>query len=115
MKNKLLWQKEEDFKESLERAKNIAMYNKITIKELLDLGFNNNYLELDDESIELGFVDYEGDYNTSLNKEQLNVKVYMKEDFGWYSDEDIDNDGYHIARVYLLNKDDEKLFKKEVE
>lgn len=115
MENKLLWQKEEDFKESLERAKNIAMYDEITIKELLDLGFNNNYLKLDNESIKIGYKTREGYYNTSLNEEQLSVKIYMEEDFGWYSDEDTDNDGYHIARVCLLNKDDEKLFKKEVE
>ena len=34
----------------------------------------------------------------------------MKGDFGWYDDEDLDNDGYHIAKVYCFNKFDEELF-----
>lgn len=87
------------------------MYNKITIKELLDLGFNNNYLILSSgEEIELGFIDENGERSEELNEEQLSVKVYMKKDFGWYDDEDLDNDGYHIAKVYCFNKFDEELF-----
>lgn len=107
----LLWKKESDFKESLKLAKRVAMYNKITIKELLDLGFNNNYLILSSgEEIELGFIDENGERSEELNEEQLGVRVYMKEDFGWYDDEDLDNDGYHIAKVYCFNKFDEELF-----
>lgn len=107
----LLWKKESDFKENLELAKRVAMYNKITIKELLDLGFNNNYLILSSgEEIELGYIDENGERSEELNEEQLGVKVYMKEDFGWYDDEDLDNDGYHIAKVYCFNKFDEELF-----
>ena len=107
----LLWKKESDFKESLKLAKRVAMYNKITIKELLDLGFNNNYLILSSgEEIELGFIDENGERSEELNEEQLSVKVYMKENFGWYDDEDLDNDGYHIAKVYCFNKFDEELF-----
>lgn len=107
----LLWKKESDFKESLKLAKRVAMYNKIIIKELLDLGFNNNYLILSSgEEIELGFIDENGERSEELNEEQLSVKVYMKEDFGWYDDEDLDNDGYHIAKVYCFNKFDEELF-----
>lgn len=106
-----LWKKEQDFNYALESAKNTAMYDKITIKELLDLGFNNNYLELsNDEEIELGYIDENGNYSEELTEEQLNVKVYMKEDFGWYSDEDTDYDGYHIAKVHCFNKFDEELF-----
>lgn len=107
----LLWKKESDFKESLELAKRVVMYNKITIKELLDLGFNNNYLILSSgEEIELGYIDKNGERSEELNEEQLGVRVYMKEDFGWYDDEDLDNDGYHIAKVYCFNKFDEELF-----
>lgn len=106
-----LWKKEKDFNDSLENAKNTAMYNKITIEELLDLGFNNNYLILSNgEEIELGYIDENGERSEELTEEQLGVKVYMKEDFGWYSDEDTDSDGYHIAKVYCFNKFDEELF-----
>jgi len=109
---KLLWQKEQDFKYALERALNKAKYDNITIKELLELGFNNNYLKLQGEimKIGLGFIDENGEYCGELTKKQLNVKVYMKENFGWLEDEDIDGDGYHIAVVYCINKEDEKLF-----
>ena len=114
MKNKLipLWKLEQNFKEELTRRKHIAMYDKITIKELLDLGFNNNFLELGNKTIELGYIDENGEYSNELTDEQLNVKVYMKEDFGWYSDEDTDSDDYHIARVYCFNKFDEELFEE---
>lgn len=58
MNNKILWKKEQDFNESLENAKNTAMYDEITVEELLDLGFNNNYLILSNgEEIELGYID----------------------------------------------------------
>ena len=115
MEKKLLWDIEQDFHNTLENAKNVAMYDKITIKELLELGFNNNYLILSNgKRIEIGYIDMQKDYVGELTDEQLNVKIYMKEDFGWYSDEDIDEDGYHIAKVYCLNKEDEKLFESEV-
>jgi len=107
----ILWKLEHDFKEELENAKNTAIYDEITIKELLDLGFNNNYLILSNgEEIELGYIDENGERSEELTEEQLGVKVYMKEDFGWYSDEDTDGDGYHIAKVYCFNKFDEELF-----
>lgn len=106
-----LWKKEQDFYDSLKNAKKTAIYGNITIRELLDLGFNNNYLDLSNgEEIELGYIDTDGIYSEGLTEEQLNVKVYMKEDFGWYSDEDTDGDGYHIARVHCFNKFDEELF-----
>lgn len=107
----ILWKLEEDFKETLERAKDIAIYDEITIKELLDLGFNNNYLMLSNgKRVELGYINEKRERSVELTEEQLNVKIYMKEDFGWYDDEDIDADGYHIARVYCSDETDEKLF-----
>lgn len=107
----LLWKLESNFRKDLEKRTNIAKYDKITIKELLDLGFNNNWLILSSgEEIELGFIDENGERSEELNEEQLGVRVYMKENFGWYDDEDLDNDGYHIAKVYCFNKFDEELF-----
>lgn len=112
MKNNILWKLEQDFKEQLEYARNRAIYDEITIKELLDLGFNNNYLIINDKEVKLGYIDLNGNYSLDLSEEQLNVKVYMKEDFGWYDDEDTDSDSYHIAKVYCFNKFDEKLFEE---
>lgn len=106
-----LWKKENDLKEELEVARNKAIYDKLTIRELLNLGFNNNYLMLDNyNKVELGWVNEKGEYSVKLTDEQLNVVVYMKEDFGWYDDEDLDSEGYHIAKVWCANKFDEELF-----
>lgn len=111
----ILWKEEQDFKESLDRAINMVKYEKITIQELLDLGFNNNYLKLSNEkTFKLGYIDENREYSKELSKEQLNVKIYMKEDFGYYSDEDIDEDGYHIAKVYCINQEDEELFEEMI-
>ena len=105
-----LWKIEQDFYDSLESAKNTAMYDGITVRDLLNLGFNNNYLKLyNDKEIGLGYIDEKGNYSKKLTEEQLNVKVYMEEDFGW-DGEDTDSDGYHIAKVYCLTLSDEELF-----
>lgn len=109
----ILWKLEQDYKEELERRKEIAMYDGINVKQLLDLGFNNNYIKkLNGDRVCIGWKELNGNYSKKLTDEQLNVEVYMEEDFGCYDDEDIDGDGYHIAVVYCLNSEDEKLFKK---
>lgn len=108
---RLLYNLEQEFKTTLEDAKNSAMYDELTIEELLDLGFNNNYLILSNgEEIELGYIDENGEKSEELTEEQLNTHIYMDEGFGWYDDDDIDADGYHIAKVYLKNQEDERLF-----
>lgn len=104
----ILWKMEQDFKYALEEALQSAIYNDLTIKELLEIGFNNNWLILGDKKIELGWASDDGKLNTSLNEEQLKVHVYMDEDCLY--DSDIDGDGYHIAKVYLDNEEDERLF-----
>lgn len=111
----ILWKLEQDFKEELERRKNIAKYDGITIKELLDLGFNNNYLKKSNDIVEicLGWLNLDGTYSKKLTDEQLNVKVKMEEDFDYYEDEELDLDGYHIAKVICLNSEDEKLFNED--
>ena len=109
----ILWKLEQDFKEELESALNVAKYNEPTIKELLDLGFNNNYLMLSNgRKIELGYININGERSKELTKKQLNVKILMDEDFG-YDYDDTDGDGYHIAKVRCLNKRDEVLFDEE--
>lgn len=111
----LLWQLEEKrnkrpFRDALIKARHSAMYDDLTIKELLALGFNNNWLILPSgERFNIGYITYKGEYSNELTNEQLNTHIYMKEDFGTYFD-DTDGDGYHIAKVYLKNQEDERLF-----
>lgn len=119
----LLWKLESNFKKDLEKRTNIAIYDKITIRELLDLGFNNNWLIFNDEdnmpNYELGWKEENGDYSYELTQEQLNTKVYMMtQDYFCDYDTDengyfIDTDGYHISRVKLLNNEDKELFMGE--
>ena len=88
------------------RRYNIAKYDDITLREMLELGFNNNYLnKRDDYSYikELGWCNEKGNYEYDFTDEQLNVKIEMKE-------YDADTDGYTFARIYLKNEEDYKLF-----
>lgn len=104
--NILLWKLQEDFREELHRRYNIAKYDDITLREMLELGFNNNYLnKRDDYSYikELGWCNEKGNYEYNFTDEQLNVKIEMKE-------YDADTDGYTFARIYLKNDEDYKLF-----
>lgn len=119
----LLWKLESDFRKDLEKRNNIASFDKITIRDLLDLGFNNNWLMFDDEdnmpNYELGWKEINGTYSNELTEEQLNAKVYMNsngvsffeltDEMGYY----IDTDGYHITRVHLVNEEDKALFMKK--
>lgn len=112
----LLWQLEEKrnkkpFKSALIKAKASAMFDNLTIKELLALGFNNNWLILPNgKRFNIGYIRYNGEYSNNLNDKQLNTHIYMREDFGTFFD-DTDADGYHIAKVYLRNEEDEGLFR----
>ena len=103
---KLLWELESEFKEELQNRSDIAKYDDITLKEMLDLGFNNNYLvRKNDYSYrkQLGYVDSTRQYSYNFTEEQLNVRIVLKE-------YDFDSDGYTIAKVYLANEEDYKLF-----
>ena len=92
----------------------MAKYDGITIRELLLLGFNNNYLKkLNGKEVCLGWLDLNGDFSKNLTDEQLDVEIYMEEDFDYYESDELDLDGYHIAKVVCLNSEDEKLFGEE--
>ena len=106
--DKLLWKLQQDFRYEYKRRLDIAKHNNITIKELLDLGFNSNYLSTEFYgNIDLGWKNEDGTYQIDLTNEQLNTKIVMDEDFEYYDDDD-----YVIARVHCINKEDEKLFKE---
>lgn len=111
MKNNLLWKLEEDFKETKRNYINKLMYEKTTVKELLDMGFNNNYICFNMDSYNLGFKDLNGDYYSDdfeLNDEQLSCEVVLDET-------DEDSDCYTIIYVKLKNEKDKKYFIKNNE
>lgn len=117
MKN-ILWQKESDFRNALEDRNNDYKYEIMSIEELLELGFNNNYLHIGDKEIELGWLSDDDEYkfDTQLTYDQLQVKVkYIGDDYSYDTDDNgdfIDSDGYHITRVKLVNEEDAKLFEE---
>lgn len=106
--NELLWRLQQDFMTEFEKRCNKVYYNDLTVRELLDLGFNNNYLILSNEKFkrfELGYKDENGTYSNELTDEQLNVIVK-------YYRDSLDYDDYVIMIVKCKNIDDEKLFEE---
>lgn len=85
------------------------LYSEMTIKELLNYGFNNNYLEIDNKIYSLGWLELDNTFSYNLTDKQLNVKV--KGIFKEYDDDYLDEDNYDIMYVKCANKEDEELFK----
>lgn len=103
MKNKILWKLQQDFKDYLETCVRRAKYGDITIKELLDLGFNNNYLKIGNKTFGLGWKNLDNEYSRVLSQEQMNTKIVLS-----YCGED--GDGYICSVVKLKNEEDSELF-----
>lgn len=107
MENKLLWKLQQDFEDCLQSYVRKAKYGDITIKELLDLGFNNNYLKIGNKHLCLGWknIDTEtfNQYEEDLTEEQLKTKIILV-------DYNKDGDGYVIAIVKLKDESNSKLF-----
>ena len=100
MENKLLWELEHDFRTELHKRLNKVIEG-CTIKDLLDMGFNNNHLV---GGYCLGFKSDDGNYYESEYKytdKFFNTKV--KFDY-W----DFDSDNYTIIYVKLVNEEDIK-------
>lgn len=107
--NELLWKLQYNFITEFEKRCNKIYDNDLTVRELLDLGFNNNYLILSNEKFkrfELGYKDEDGTYSNELTDEQMNTIVE-------YYRDSLDYDDYVIMLVKCKNIDDEKLFKEE--
>lgn len=110
MNNKLFYEIENEYmtlKEDL-----IDYDRELTIKEFLDIGFNNSYIYFDKfgKSFNLGYK-FKNEYcseDFSLNESQLNCKIKMID----YSE---DLDRYTIIYVQLVNESDKKYFVKEGE
>ena len=107
MENKLLWKLQQDFEDCLQSCVRKAKYGDITIKELLDLGFNNNYLKIENKRLWLGWknIDTEtfNQYEEDLTEEQMNTKIVLS-----YCGED--GNGYICSVVKLKNEEDSELF-----
>lgn len=114
--NKLFYELESEYLTTKHNLLN-SLYNHtkyMTIQNLLELGFNNNYLNIKKETnglsmlvqLNLGYKDTDGKYYSedfSLNEKQLNCKVCDFYDC-------IDGDGYTIMYATLKNKTDAKYF-----
>ena len=110
MNNKLFYELEGEL---MNLKEDLIDYDKeLTIKEFLDIGFNNSYITFENfgKTFDLGYK-FENEYcgsDFSLNKKQLNCKIRM-------CDYDTDSEGYTIIYVELVNESDKKYFVKEGE
>lgn len=111
--NKLFYEVESDY---LDLKNKLIDYDTIlTLKDFLDIGFNNSYiyLKVEDNGVpclrrfNIGYKEsINGKYYSehfSLNEKQLNCKVRMV-------DSDIDSDNFTIISIALQNKSDLKYF-----
>lgn len=110
MNNKLFYELENEL---MTLKEDLIDYDKeLTIKEFLDIGFNNSYITFETfgKVFNLGYK-IENKYwsnDFSLNEKQLNCKIKM-------CDSDYDLEGYTIIYVQLVNESDRQLFIKEGE
>jgi hypothetical protein len=88
-------------------------YNDMTIKEFLDLGFDNSFILLNGEWFNLGYkwfvgdnYGYESDDFGELTKEQLNCLVK-------YVDSELTDYNYQHVDVELVNSEDNKYFRSD--
>lgn len=117
--NKLFFEVESDYLELKDRL--IDYDSILTLKEFLDIGFNNSYIYLKVEDngvaclrrfnigyrncekcVKCGYKLYESK-DFSLNEKQLSCKVRMVDSY-------TDSDNYTIISIALQNKSDLKYF-----
>lgn len=109
--NKLLYELEQEFKDTRRDYVNKVIHEDLTIKELLDLGFNNSYLYTKKlGTLALGFKYYNCEKelycreDVELTEQVLNCKIV-------FEDLQHDSDCYSIIFVRLKNEEDIKYFK----
>lgn len=109
---------EKRFYNKLEYAEELVGTGMLSLKEFLDLGFNNSKLLKEDNPdwmFDTGYrtsdrcVKEYGMYNDNLTDEMLNVKVIAANDV--YED----LDGYYCLDIYCVNPKDYELFDKILE
>ena len=111
-KEKLLYELEYQVQELRKARLSAIKYNNMTIKDFLDLGFDNSFILIKDQWFNLGFKWHDKDYNNygyesddfgELTNEQLNCVIE-------YVDDEISDYDYQQVSVRLINKMDEKYF-----
>lgn len=112
MKNKILYDLEYQVEQLRKQYINKVKYDEITIKELLELGFNNNYLRINDETYDLGYCNIRGEIDfyedIKLTDDILNIKIV-------YDDYDLSDNSYCYIVVKCKNKEDEKKILNQIE
>lgn len=115
MEHNLLYELEYKANELRETRLNEIKYSEMSIKDLLDLGFDNSFIEIKGQWYNLGYKWYIGDnfgYESSnfgeLNKEQLNCIVK-------YVDDEISDYNYQQVSVELVNEENSKYFLGDAE
>ena len=121
MENDLLYNLEYQVNEKRKTRLSQVKHDTLTIKEFLDLGFNNSGINICGKYYNLGFKWFVEDYKTKqlvygyessdfgeLNKEQLDVKIKYVSSY-------LTDDNYLNVEVKLVNDDDSKYFIKESE
>lgn len=121
MNNDLLYNLEYQLNEKRKATINNIRYNEMTIKEFLDLGFNNSDIKINGRWRNLGYKWFTKNYKTDdyiygyesgdfgeLTPEQLNVKVKFVRS-------ETTDENYTNVDVRLVNDDDSKYFVKESE
>jgi hypothetical protein len=109
--NKLLYELEQEFKDTRRDYVNKVIHEDLTIRQLLDLGFNMNYLSTKElGTLGIGFKSEDNywEEDIKLTEEVLNCKI----DF---VDLQHDSDCYSIIFVRLKNEEDIKYFKGDEE
>ena len=122
MEDKLLYELEYEISELRRRNFNDIRYNEMTIKELLDLGFDNTFIIVGDNCYNLGYkwkiqdskikeinYGYESSDFGELNEKQLSCIVE-------YCDYELSNNygfmDYMQITVKLVNEEDKKYFEE---
>ena len=112
MENKLLYELEYKVNELRKSKLSEIQYNNLTIKELLDLGFDNTFIKLNNQWFNLGYKDIDRHnnkiYYTSndfdeLNEKQLNCMVE-------YINDELSDYNYLQVSVCLVNEEDTRYF-----
>lgn len=109
---KLLYELEYNVNELREQQLNKIEYNIMSVRDLLDLGFDNCFIKIEDNWFNLGYKwynmqhkmwGYESNDFGELKKEQLNSLVK-------FVDSEISDYNYLQVSVELVNEKDKKYF-----
>lgn len=112
------YEKERKFYRLMDAAVERVGLGNMTLREFLDIGFNNSALLKKDDPkwyfdtgyrLEDKYAKKNGKYFSTLTEEMLNVKVIGAEEP--YED----SDGYYCLDIYCVNPKDYELFDKALE